>query len=148
MDRNGGQRPTWLLVTISSLRALLTASVLVALYYLMPFDLEGPTSSLVVKLTIGLIVFVGLMALAGTRDRDVGHPRPPGARGAVRRAPAVPARVRRDLLRDESGRRRDLHLRAVEDRRPLLHGDDLLDRRLRRHQRQDRRGPAPRHRAR
>jgi voltage-gated potassium channel Kch len=46
---------------VSALRAVLTASVLVALYYLLPLDLRGSDTSVVVKLGLGAVVLLGLM---------------------------------------------------------------------------------------
>lgn len=59
MGDNG--RSSWWLVTVSALRAVLTASVLVALYYLLPLDLRGSDTSVVVKLGLGAVVFLGAM---------------------------------------------------------------------------------------
>ena len=52
---HGGSSP-W-----PALRALLAASVLVALYYLLPLDAAGSDTSTIVKLMLGAIVFLGLM---------------------------------------------------------------------------------------
>lgn len=49
-------------VIFAVLRALLTAAVLVALYYLMPLDGRDTAAATVVKLTLGVVVFAGLMA--------------------------------------------------------------------------------------
>jgi hypothetical protein len=57
----GFRSRSWWLVTVAALRALLTASVLVALYYLLPLDLDDSGTSEVVKLAAGALVFVGLM---------------------------------------------------------------------------------------
>jgi voltage-gated potassium channel len=46
---------------VAVLRAVLTASVLVAMYYLLPMNFGGSNVSTVVKLALGLVVFVALM---------------------------------------------------------------------------------------
>ena len=46
---------------VASVRALLTAAVLVALYYLLPLDNSGSDASVIVKLALGGVLFVGLM---------------------------------------------------------------------------------------
>ena len=51
---------SWAL-TMGVLRALLTASVLIALYYLLPFESRDGYTSTIVKLGLGLAVFVGVM---------------------------------------------------------------------------------------
>ena len=63
MDSEDGvrSRSGWL-VTMAALRGLLMASVLVALYYLLPLDLDGSGASEFVKFALGALVFVGLMA--------------------------------------------------------------------------------------
>ena len=63
MDSEDGvrSRSGWL-VTMAALRGLLTASVLVALYYLLPLDLDGSGASEFVKFALGALVFVVLMA--------------------------------------------------------------------------------------
>ena len=47
-------------LTIAALRAILTAAVLVALYYVLPMDFGD--ESAFVRLTLGVIVFVGLIS--------------------------------------------------------------------------------------
>jgi len=49
-------------ITVAVLRALLSAAVLVALYYLLPMDLEGSGISMFGKLALGAAVFLGMMA--------------------------------------------------------------------------------------
>ena len=62
MSREDGFRHrTWWLVTMAALRALLTATVLVALYYVLPLDFADSDTSAIVKLAVGALVFVGLM---------------------------------------------------------------------------------------
>ena len=58
---DGFRSRTWWLVTMAALRALLTASVLIALYYLLPLDFADSDTSAVVKLAVGALVFIGLM---------------------------------------------------------------------------------------
>jgi voltage-gated potassium channel len=48
-------------VVVTSVRAFLTAAVLVALYYLLPFDDSGSDASVIVKLALGGLLFIGLM---------------------------------------------------------------------------------------
>jgi voltage-gated potassium channel len=60
-DEDGFRSRSWWLVTVAALRALLTASVLVALYYVLPFDFDDADTSAFVKLAVGALVFVGLM---------------------------------------------------------------------------------------
>ena len=60
-DQPRGPTPEWWEVAVAVLRALLTASVLVALYYLLPLDLRGSDTSVVVKMALGLAVFTALM---------------------------------------------------------------------------------------
>ncbi len=57
---DGFRSRSWWLVTMAALRGVLTATVLVALYYLLPLDTGGDASELV-KLIVGALVFVGLM---------------------------------------------------------------------------------------
>ena len=52
---------SWWRVTMAALRGVLTATVLVALYYLMPLDFDDSGTSEFFKLTVGVLVFVGLM---------------------------------------------------------------------------------------
>jgi voltage-gated potassium channel len=49
-------------VAMAALRGLLMASVLVALYYLLPLDFDDSGASEFVKLALGALVFVGLVA--------------------------------------------------------------------------------------
>ena len=63
MADNDGETPSqsrWNIAVVS-IRALLTAAVLVALYYLLPLDSSGSDTSVIVKLALGGIFFVGLM---------------------------------------------------------------------------------------
>lgn len=57
MSRRSSQKR---LVAVATLRGVLTAVVLVTLYYLLPLDADARAST-VLKLTIGFVVFVGLM---------------------------------------------------------------------------------------
>jgi hypothetical protein len=59
---DGFRSRSWWLVTVAALRGLLTASVLVALYYLLPLNLNDSGTSEFVKFAAGALVFVGLMA--------------------------------------------------------------------------------------
>ena len=52
---------SWWLVAIAALRAIATVAVLVALYYLLPFDGNGAGLSTFAKLALGLVLFLGLM---------------------------------------------------------------------------------------
>jgi voltage-gated potassium channel Kch len=51
----------WWPVTMATLRAVLTASVIVALYYLLPLDLRDSHLSTFGKLALGIAILVGLM---------------------------------------------------------------------------------------
>ena len=53
-------KPGWL-VTVAAVRAIATMAVLLALYYLLPFDDGGTDLSTFGKLALGLGVFVGVM---------------------------------------------------------------------------------------
>ena len=53
-------KPGWK-VTIAALRAIGTMAVLLALYYLLPFDADGPGLSTFAKLALGLALFLGIM---------------------------------------------------------------------------------------
>jgi voltage-gated potassium channel len=48
-------------VLVATIRGVLTASVLVALYYVLPLDLGGAGASTFVKLALGILVFLGVM---------------------------------------------------------------------------------------
>jgi uncharacterized membrane protein len=54
-------KPGWK-VTIAALRAIGTMTVLLVLYYLLPFDGDGTDLSTVAKLVLGLALFLGIMA--------------------------------------------------------------------------------------
>jgi voltage-gated potassium channel len=58
---DGFRSRTGWLVTVAALRGVLTAAVLVALYYLLPLDAGGSDTSAFVKFAVGALVFVGLM---------------------------------------------------------------------------------------
>ena len=60
-DDSDVRSPSRWSVAVASLRALLTAAVLVTLYYLLPLDTSGSDASVIVKLALGGVVFVGLM---------------------------------------------------------------------------------------
>jgi len=60
-DEGSWRSRSWWRVTVATLRALLNASVLIALYYLLPMDLGDSDASVFGKLAIGALVFVGLM---------------------------------------------------------------------------------------
>jgi voltage-gated potassium channel len=64
---------TWA-IAMGGLRALVTASVLVALYYLLPFESRVSSSSTIVKLGLGLAVFVGLMTWQVRAIEDSANP--------------------------------------------------------------------------
>ena len=51
----------WWFVTLVTVRAIVTVAVLLALYYLLPFDADGTDLSALGKLTVGLVFFLGLM---------------------------------------------------------------------------------------
>ena len=60
-DNDDVRSPSRRSVVVASVRALLTAAVLVALYYLLPLDNSGSDASVIVKLALGSVLFVGLM---------------------------------------------------------------------------------------
>ena len=74
-----------------ALRALLTAAVLVALYYLLPLDSSGSDTSVIVKLALGASLFVGLMLWQLRAIAQSDNPGLRGARRALPRDPALPA---------------------------------------------------------
>ena len=49
------------IVTVSVIRALLSASVLVALYYVLPLDGRGSGLSEIARIALGALLFLGLM---------------------------------------------------------------------------------------
>jgi voltage-gated potassium channel len=51
----------WWPVAVATVRAVLTASVLVALYYVLPLDVRDSHLSTVAKLVLGFVVLVGVM---------------------------------------------------------------------------------------
>ena len=53
-------KPGWK-VTIAALRAIATMTVLLALYYVLPFDVDRPGLSTFGKLALGLALFLGIM---------------------------------------------------------------------------------------
>ena len=53
-------KPGWK-VTIAALRAIATMTVLLALYYVLPFDVDRPGLSTFAKLALGLALFLGIM---------------------------------------------------------------------------------------
>jgi hypothetical protein len=57
----GFRSRSWWLVTVAALRGVLTATVLVALYYLLPLDFDDSGASELVKFALGALAFVGLM---------------------------------------------------------------------------------------
>jgi voltage-gated potassium channel len=57
----GIRSQTWWIVSVAAVRALLTASLLVALYYVLPLDFEDANGSEVVRLAVGFLVFLGLL---------------------------------------------------------------------------------------
>jgi voltage-gated potassium channel len=74
-------------VTVAAARALLTASVLVALYYVLPLDFDDTAASMVVKLGFGALVFLGLMVW---QLRAITHSKTPGLRALKGLFLAVP----------------------------------------------------------
>ena len=60
-DNDDVRSPSRWSVVVASVRALLTAAVLVALYYLLPLDNSGSDASVIVKLAARRLLFVGLM---------------------------------------------------------------------------------------
>jgi hypothetical protein len=59
---DGFRSRSWWLVSVAALRGLLAGAVLVALYYLLPLDLDDSGASEVVKFAVGALVLVALMA--------------------------------------------------------------------------------------
>ena len=89
----------------------------------------------------------GTHRVAGLEDPALGSSREPRARGVVRRGAAVHPPVRDRLLPHGAGRTEGLHGSAFAYRRAVFHGDDLLDRRVRRHLTRRGRLPARRRRS-
>jgi len=73
-DRADGRGPSRRLLIKANLRAIATSSVLVALYFLLPMDASGGTSSTVVKLMLGLIVFIAVLGWSVRRIVDSDNP--------------------------------------------------------------------------
>ena len=89
---------------MATLRAVLTASVLVALYYLLPLALRHSHLSTFVKLALGIFVLIGLMTWHTrtiTQSRESGIACPGGA---GRSSAAVHPVIRVGVLHYESGR--------------------------------------------
>ena len=86
-------------LALALLRALLSATVLVALFYFIPVDEEWRVSS-AVRAVVALALFVAVLILADPEGPDVETSGRPGDRGARRDAPAFPAVVRDDVLPD------------------------------------------------
>jgi voltage-gated potassium channel len=84
---DGFRSRSWLLVSMAALRGLLTASVLVALYYLLPLDFDDSGTSEFVKLAVGALVFVALMAW---QLRAITQSKTPGLRALEALFLAVP----------------------------------------------------------
>ena len=73
-DPADSQRPSRRLLIRANLRALATSSVLVALYFPLPMDTSGGTSSTVVKLMLGLAVFTAVLFWSVERIVDSDNP--------------------------------------------------------------------------
>ena len=58
MGFRGLRSQSWWLVSAAAVRGALAASVLVALYYLLPLDLGDYDTSTFVKLAFGVVVFL------------------------------------------------------------------------------------------
>ena len=71
---DGFRSRSWWLVTVAALRALLTASVLVALYYLLPLDFGDSDTSTFLKLTAGALVFGAITTWQIRAIRQSGTP--------------------------------------------------------------------------
>jgi hypothetical protein len=133
------------LIFWAALRGFLFTTVLVVLYYLLPLDRPWSADT-AVRLLAGLLVFAGITAwqvraIAGSRYPAL---RAGEALGLI--APLLPAAVRLDVLRDGTSLRGELHPAADPHRRPVLHGDRLLNGRFRGHHPQNRGSPDSAHR--
>jgi voltage-gated potassium channel len=53
---------SWWVVAMAGVRALLAASVLIAMYYLLPLDASGSDLSAVVRVVLGILAFAAVMA--------------------------------------------------------------------------------------
>jgi voltage-gated potassium channel len=60
-DMNGFRSSQAWTVTVAVVRAVLSASVLVALYYVLPLDLRGSGLSMFARIALGTVLFLGLM---------------------------------------------------------------------------------------
>jgi voltage-gated potassium channel len=81
------QAPSWWRVAIAVARAVLTAAILVSLYYLLPLDSSGSDASTIAKFGIGFVVLVGLMTW---QVRAITHSDTPGLRALEGLFLAVP----------------------------------------------------------
>jgi voltage-gated potassium channel len=57
----GHPHPQRRVVLVATIRGVLTASVLIALYYLLPLDFGSASAATFVKLVFGILVFLGVM---------------------------------------------------------------------------------------
>ena len=119
------------LIFRGALRGLLTTTVLVILYYELPYQsFNGHT---VLLFLVGLLIFTSITAW---QVKTIAGSRYPALQGGPDPGPgfsSLPAGVRLDLLRDGTSGRGGLQPAADQDRRPLLHRDRVLHRGLRRH---------------
>ena len=77
----------WWPVAVVTVRVVLTASVLVALYYLLPLDVSDSHLSTVAKLVLGFVVLIGLMTW---QIRTITQSESPALRAVEGLAVAVP----------------------------------------------------------
>lgn len=61
-DNDPSARPSLLRVAIATVRMVLTAAVLVTIYYVVPMDFTDTNASTIVRLMVGVVVFAGLMS--------------------------------------------------------------------------------------
>ena len=123
---------TWVHIVVSTLGAVVTAAILVALYYVLPLDdLSG--ASAVTGLALGIVV---LVMLIGWQVRRILRSDHPGSRALEALFVAVPLFILLFATAYYLMGRADaegFHRGALSYRRAVPHGDDLLDRRFRRH---------------
>ena len=93
-------RPSLLRVTIATVRMILTAAVLVTLYYVVPMDFTDTNASTFVRLLVGAGIFVGLMSWQLREITRADYPALRAFEALFLVRAALPALVRIDVLLD------------------------------------------------
>ena len=110
----------------------MTAAALVALYYLLPLDDLSGTSA-VTGLVVGIVVFVVLIAWQVWRILRSDHPGSRALEGLLVAVPLFILMFATTYYLMARAEPEGVHGGALAHRRALLHGDDFLDRRVRRY---------------